>query len=215
MFNAVFFIDGFNFYHSLIDDDPLMHVQRYSQYKWLNYRKLCELFISKSICIRKILFFTALTVWNQDKVLRHKQLIKALQSIDIEIVYGKFKRKDRTCRICKKTYRTHEEKQTDVNIAIELLSLAYQNVYDIAYIISGDSDLIPSIQAVQKTFPNKKINIIFPMNRTSLELKQIVDRSMKIKETHLISSLFEREIALRNGEKITCPDSWVNPKYHI
>ena len=41
--------------------------------------------------------------------------------------YGDFKRKDKRCPNCKKQYSTFEEKQTDLNIALQLFQLAVKD----------------------------------------------------------------------------------------
>jgi hypothetical protein len=74
--------------------------------------------------------------------------------------------------------------------------------------LSGDSDLIPAIKAVQTTFPNKKIGVIIPIGRRAELLKQTCDFHMKIKERHLQNSLFEKEIDIGNNQKIVCPPEW-------
>ena len=66
--------------------------------------------------------------------------IRAQEIKNVNIVYGEFKRKDKYCNLCKRTYHTYEEKQTDVNIAIQLFKLSIEDKYDKAIIISGDSD---------------------------------------------------------------------------
>lgn len=43
------------------------------------------------------------------------------------------------------TYRT-EEKGTDINLAVNMLSKGYQNAYDVAILVSGDTDYIPVIR---------------------------------------------------------------------
>jgi uncharacterized LabA/DUF88 family protein len=85
-------------------------------------------------------------------------------------MYGEFKRKDKFCRLCRREYRSSEEKQTDVNIALELFRLAYLDKYDRAVIISGDTDLIPAIKAVRATFPQKQIGVILPIGKSSEDL---------------------------------------------
>jgi uncharacterized LabA/DUF88 family protein len=47
--------------------------------------------------------------------------------------------------------RTGNEKQTDVSIAVDLLSMAYENAYDVAVLFSQDSDLTPAVLQVFKT----------------------------------------------------------------
>ena len=202
MDNVIFFVDGFNLYHSL-DSNPNLH-----KYKWLNITKLTKLFLKKNEHISDIYYFTALATWAPNKVKRHKIYIKALELNNVKIVYGEFRRRTKKCPICKKQYVTYEEKQTDVNIAIHLFRLAIQDKYDKAFILSGDSDLIPSIKSVQNTFPQKSLGVIIPIGRRAELLKQTCDFHMKLKEKHLQSSLFEKTIDLGNNKKLVCPPNW-------
>ena len=62
------------------------------------------------------------------------------------------------------TFKT-KEKGTDINLAVNMLSKAYQNAYDIAILVSGDTDYIPVIKelhnlgkiVVLATFPTQNI----------------------------------------------------------
>jgi uncharacterized LabA/DUF88 family protein len=196
---VVFFIDGFNLYHSLDEK------QSYHKYKWLNLRKLAECFVRPSDEINKIYYFTALALWNPRKVNKHKKLIKALELEGVKPVYGKFKMRDKKCPNCKTIFKKPEEKQTDVNIAIHLFKSALENEYDKAIIISGDSDLIPSVGAIKTSFPAKKIGVVIPINRRAKELIDICDFHTKLKEKHLASCIFPLEIDIGNSRKLSCP----------
>ena len=57
-----------------------------------------------------------------------------------------FKAKDRKCSECGHVRKGHEEKETDVNIAVAMLNGAYHNEYDHAYWVSRDSDLTPVVR---------------------------------------------------------------------
>ena len=199
---VIFFIDGFNLYHALESNT------KFHKYKWLNLRKLTNCYITKNDQVEDILYFTALASWSQNKVKRHKIFIRALELHDIKIIYGEFKRRDKHCPLCNRNYKTFEEKQTDVNMAIQLFELAIKNKFDKAIIVSGDSDLIPSISAVRRTFPDKKIGIVIPIGRRAEALKQSTDFYMKMKEKHLISSIFDQEIRVDEKIKLMCPPSW-------
>jgi hypothetical protein len=118
MKRILFFIDGFNVYHTL-DDAP-----KYHKYKWLDYSTLARRFVSKQDQIVGILYFTAYAHWNPAKTARHQLLVRALMAAGVKVVFGKFKNRDHKCRLCKGTYSTFEEKQTDVNIAIKLFQSA-------------------------------------------------------------------------------------------
>jgi uncharacterized LabA/DUF88 family protein len=97
---------------------------------------------------------------------------------------------------------------TDVNIALRLFQLAVQDKYDKAIIISGDSDLLPSIKAVQATFPAKQIGVIIPIGRATEELIQQADFHYRMKEKHLSSSRYPNVITLRDGMILACPSKW-------
>jgi uncharacterized LabA/DUF88 family protein len=202
MARIAFFVDGFNLYHAL-QANPAYH-----KYKWLDLSKLCATFITKSDQIVEIYYFTALTTWNQPKMARHQTYIRALESKNVHIVYGEFKRKDKFCQLCKQTFHTFEEKQTDVNVAIYLFKLAIQDIYDTAIIISGDSDLIPSLSAVRSMFPNKRIGVIIPIGRASESLKQTAHFHMKMKQHHLQTSLFPPIVNLGKNQTVNCPVTW-------
>jgi len=51
---------------------------------------------------------------------KHKEYVRALETVRVQPVFGEFKRKDKRCLNCRTFYQTYEEKQTDVNIAIKL-----------------------------------------------------------------------------------------------
>src|SRR5436853_496574 len=86
---------------------------------------------------------------------------------------GHFKQKHRRCHKCGARSIAHEEKETDVNIALHLLNHAYKNSFDCALPISNDSDLAPAVRMLKTEFPSKWVRILTPPNkRTSKELLQ-------------------------------------------
>lgn len=194
-----FFIDGFNLYHSL--------KQTARQNRWLDLYALCSSFLKPEEKIERIYYFTALS-WNPEKAEKHKKYIKALRTKNVIPIYGKFKSVQKHCNKCNQYYETHEEKRTDVNIAMSLFEDGMKDLYDKAVIISGDSDLIPPIEKVQSNFPSKKIGVIIPMNRRAKELKEVADFSGKITQKILNKSLFPDKIILEDGTEITAPEDW-------
>lgn len=202
MKRVIFFIDGFNIYHAINN-------KRLAKYKWLDYSKLANNLISQNVQkVTDIYFFTALAHWNKNKVRRHSVYINALKKYNIKIIKGKFRKKDKYCRHCKKTTKTFEEKETDVNIALFLLKLAYKNQYDVAMILSGDSDLFPAINEVKKEYPKKEFIIVIPPNRKAERLKSIADKHIKLKEYHLQNNQLPNEVIRKDGTKILKPKEW-------
>ena len=126
----------------------------------------------------------------------------------MSVVYGEFKRKDRRCRLCHGSYATFEEKQTDVNIALNLFQLAVRDEYDRAIIVSGDTDLIPAMKAVRSTFPQKQIGVIIPIGKSSNDMLKQSDFRFKMREHHLASSRFLDQVILTDGSSLDCPPKW-------
>lgn len=196
------FIDGFNLYHSLND------FQKYKIYKWLNLSRLISFFLKKNEIIGDIYYFTAYAKWNVNKQNRHSQYIKVLEDFNIKVIFGEFRSVTKTCRICNNNYSTFEEKMTDVNIALKIFEDAIMDKYDKAIILSGDSDLVPAIQATKNLHPNKIIGVLFPPNRKTFTLVDFSDFHMKIGEKHLKSAILPNPYTLKDGTTISQPTSW-------
>ena len=201
---TAFFIDGFNLYHSLCTNEK-------NQYKWLNLRTLCEQFLLNKEIITDIFYFSALPTWNLEKQKRHKVYIEALESQDIKVLLGKFKRVSRNCfskcSHTNKTFTTFEEKETDVNIALKLLEFSVTDKFDKAVIISGDSDLIPPVLKIKQLTPNKKTLCIVP--KKGHDLMTTCHSGTRLKKKHLEKSLFPK-IIKSNKRVIECPkEEWL------
>jgi hypothetical protein len=209
MAKYVFFVDGFNLYHALDYTHEGPNHFRYGRFKWLNLHRLASLYVGRLDTLEKVLLFTALATWDPGKLARHKLFIRANENAGVEVTYGEFKRKDKHCHVCKGKYKTFEEKQTDVNIALSLFRLAVTDRYDRAVIVSGDTDLIPAIKAVRATFPQKQIGVIIPIGRSSEDLIKHADFKFKMREHHLVSSRFPDQIVLPDRSALDCPPTWM------
>ena len=49
------------------------------------------------------------------------------------------------------------EKKVDINIAIDIISLAYEDAYDTAVLVSGDGDFVPVVRKVKKLDKNVEV----------------------------------------------------------
>jgi len=196
-----FYIDGFNVYYAL-QKNPAYH-----KYKWLNYRKLAESVVHEKDTIAGIFYFTTFVKWHPENVERHKMYISALRSVGVEIIHGRFLEKSIKCHKCHEYFKTHEEKQTDVNIALKILGDAIDGLYDKALIISADSDLLPVIKSVQQHAPEKEIGVMFPIGRSSFELRQNAGFRRKMSEQLLLSCQFPDIVKIGNT-MVSRPENW-------
>ena len=58
--------------------------------------------------------------------------------------------KERQCSNCGHVAKIPEEKKTDVNISSHMLVNAFTDRFDTAFLISGDSDLVPPIEMIRQ-----------------------------------------------------------------
>jgi uncharacterized LabA/DUF88 family protein len=131
------FIDGFNLYHS-----TLQHT--HPDCRWLNLWELSKRIINpQTEDVTAVYYFSALTTWIPSRAKKHLLYIHALRTVGVKDILGRFTLRERKCLLCQGRYKAHEEKKTDINIAITLLADAVADKFDTALILSGDSDLAP------------------------------------------------------------------------
>jgi uncharacterized LabA/DUF88 family protein len=178
---VIAFIDGLNLYHAIssLDRPELFWVDL-----WALSKKTLKA-LSEVLC--DVYYFSAYAE-HVDEAKKNCQRthIRALELKGVKPILGHFKNKNRKCPMCEYKWQGHEEKETDVNIAVYLLDLAYQNAFDRALIISNDSDLSPAIRMVRSRFPDKRLTSVAPPNAFhSIELLQASSDRSKIRIEHL------------------------------
>lgn len=167
----VAYIDGFNLYHSIANNLP-------AYFKWVNYRKLVESYLEQWEVLENIFLFTAPPSWDKERLIRHNDFMDiqaklyGIKIISWNYTYTKKKfnadkmkvvdPEDALVKPRKFTYRTFEEKQTDVNIALSVFEWWILDMYDKALIFSGDSDIAPAIHRVRHHKKDKEFKCILP-----------------------------------------------------
>ena len=204
---SIIYIDGFNFYYGAM---------RGTAYKWLNL-EACFRRLRPGDDIRCIYYFTALL--DGPKGGRQQQYLKALSTLPlVQVILGKFKLKQVTCRVGACRYRGSrifempEEKRTDVNIALQLLDDANHDRADRFVIVSGDSDLVPALEMVKTQWPVKEFIVYVPSRHpvrgAAVELRSAADKHRTFPQALLKVSQFSPQIADGRGGKICKPSEW-------
>ena len=101
-----------------------------------------------------------------------------------------------------------EEKMTDVRIATEMLTDAFNNRFDEALLVSGDSELAPPIHAIRQQFAEKRIIVAFPPKRVSNWLKQAATANFHIGRGSLSKAQLPGVVVRADGHHIRRPDEW-------
>jgi uncharacterized LabA/DUF88 family protein len=198
---VVAYIDGFNLYFG-------MREAGFNNCRWLNIHKLIINLLKPHQCLMGIKYFTSRVSNNPDKQKRQSTYIDALESIDIRIIYGNYQDGSTECNRCCHIWRTAKEKMTDVNIAMNIIVDAYKDEYDMAILISGDSDLTPPIREVHALFKNKRVFIAFPPKRHNNSLALVAKGSEIIGKKRLLDAQFDEQVLSKTGYLLRIPDDW-------
>jgi uncharacterized LabA/DUF88 family protein len=97
---------------------------------------------------------------------------------------------------------------TDVNIATEMLSDAFEDQFDVALLISADSDLVGPVEKIRRLFPNKRIVVVFPPARHSNALKNVAHACLHLDHVVLTKSVFPDQVVKLDGFVLHRPAEW-------
>ncbi len=192
------YIDGFNLYYGATRGTP---------YKWLDPLKMCKLLFPNDT-INKIKYFTARVsarAADPDQPIRQNTYFRALLTVpEIEIIEGRFLTKavmmplantapQRYAKVIKS-----EEKGSDVNLAVHLLNDAYRKDFELAIIVSNDSDLLEPLIMVKEHL-GLPVGILNPQKHPSFHLKQHAAFIKKLRTGVLRASQFPDQLIDANG----------------
>lgn len=217
---AVAFIDGFNVYHYLANNFPKM--------KWLDYWKLALCHIPQYATLIGVHYFSAYATWNQRKTERHQDYVEALESVGVTPHINHFVNRrhefivedPNATRVWdtvdgqKKGRLIHgyryEEKQTDVGIATTIIAMASRDEFDIALLISGDTDFVPVFKSMQEYFSNKQMRAAVPAAKVPAPYNHLLRPGYcrLIKGSQLEKCQLPDPVILRSGFPIPKPDAW-------
>ncbi len=156
------YIDGLNFYEASKD-------KRWYPAGWCNWSETVAAYCpGAEVAVR---YFTSLYVGgNRERVERQKLHLRAMKEVArAEIIYGSVRERSIRQPECRSESRCQcgcnkrlVEKMTDVNIAIRLLEDAIDGLFDRAYVVSADVDLVPAIHAALRRAPDSQVVALLP-----------------------------------------------------
>jgi NYN domain len=201
------YIDGFNLYYGCLRKSP---------HRWLDLARICQALLPQNT-INRIRYFTALVEARPGHPQqRQKQLtyLRALRTIpNLSIHYGRFLSSEVMMPYAHPTTATRtvkviktEEKGSDVHIATYLLLDGFRGDYEVAVVISNDSDLIEPISIARKEF-GLKVGVLNPHNNVSWALKKCSTFYKQVDKTLLSACQFPPTLTDANGT-ITKPSDW-------
>ena len=203
------YVDGFNLYYGALKDRP---------YRWLDISKLCNLILPDNE-ILQIKYYTAKVNSRARKpkqAERQATYLRALRTLpNLDIVLGHFSAHRVSMYMAdspagKPQYvdviKT-EEKGSDVNIATDLMADGCAGLFDVAVLISNDSDLERTVEYVRDRY-NASVVILNPnAKRPSKALARKASIVKPIRAWHLRDSQFP-DVIKKGKQTIYKPREW-------
>jgi len=197
------YIDGFNLYHGIVDAG-------FRKYLWLDLSKLATEILESDQVLTGVKYFTARTTLpNPAKQQRQNNYIDAVKTVaGVEVIEGRYHDETNICPGCKLNYSVPREKMTDINISVEMLSDAFRDKFNVAKLVSADSDLVPIVRMITKIFPLKSVVVAFPPNRYSNALVNVASSKFHINRAVLSRSQFPDKVTRQDGFILERPAKW-------
>ena len=225
-----FVIDGFNLYHGIKDAQRNTDLR---PLKWLDLRRLCESIISSGFgpgaVLSEIHYVSAyanhLAKLNPGVVFRHKSFVEAVEDTGVNAIIHKFKRKTTIATLDRCRFRMgrwrfrfparwlkvivtgHEEKETDVYIAVKMFELA-QSGTDTIVIVSGDTDLRAAVDGVLRCYPGVQVYVAFPPLRFNKDLEKRATGIFRLSVELIAKHQLPDPYVTKNGREIAKPSRW-------
>ena len=206
---AIFYYDGFNFYKGLREvgwkDCYWLDLYQFSKnilekYKWYE--------------ITHIHYFTC-RPFNRGKTLRQGIWLNTNEKLhpEIEVHYGKKESEKIKCTNprCNRIIQIPREKETDVNIAVNMMYDCIKENCDVSVLVSGDNDYVPILRYIKNHHPKQRIHNVYPpyRNLSSLHMWsgfQPIDL-IRAKDV-LLKSRLPKKVNFSDGTFSIMPPEW-------
>jgi Protein of unknown function DUF88. len=211
---TAFVIDGFNLYHSLVEASASLGFPNETGTKWLDLWGLCDSYMHLFGADARLVgvhYFSALAhhleAVKPGVTVRHQHYADVLRATGVSVQFGNFKRKHVKCRFCKKTFIRHEEKETDVAVAMKVLEILHQDRADRVVLVTGDTDVAPAVRTAKALYLHRDVCFVFPWNRKMKELAKLADQCFTIDRKKYVQHQFPNPLIV-NGRTLAKPSPW-------
>ena len=165
MSRVMIFIDGSNLYHCLKNDFKRTD---------LDYGKFAQKLCAGRLLIRVHYYSAPVPQTDMVRYQSQQRFFERLRNTPYHrVVLGRLEPRGTTL----------VEKGVDIKIAVDMLRLAVQNIYDVAILVSGDGDFASVVEAVQD-FGKHVENATTP-SASSRHLKQTCDQMITLTSSFL------------------------------
>ena len=218
---TIVYIDGFNLYYRMLKARP--------NRKWLNPKQLATQVLQPNHAIIRINYYTArlsARAHDPDAPARQATYLSALSTVsEIAVHEGSFMTSEpwmplavpaqarpegyqwmlpapQVVKVVK-----YEEKGSDVNLGAHLVRDAFTNAFDVAIVLTNDSDLVEPIR-IATVEAGKRVGLLVPVKYPNQSLIGVSSFHLHIRTGHLARSQFPDQLHLPDGTIVTKPATW-------
>lgn len=202
------YVDGFNLYYRAL---------RGTEFKWIDLNKLAARVLKPTDSIELIRYFTARVSarsGDPDAPRRQQIFLNALGTIgNVKCHYGRFLPKTKRRPLVSNPSHyveilDTEEKGSDVNLATHLLNDGWHKRYELALVLSQDTDLIEPIRIVAGELQLKVGLIWLDGGRPNKNLADAATFVRHVRKTDLAAAQLANPIRKSDGTNIFKPENW-------
>ena len=204
------YVDGFNLYYRAL---------KKTKYKWLNLEALVKSVLDLDNEIQCIRYFTAPVSGKLDpgQPIRQQRYLLALSTIPcISFHQGNFLTKPKWRPLVNPSPGgpTHveiwntEEKGSDVNLATYLIHDAWRDLFDVAVVLSQDTDLNEPVRIVRDEI-KKDVGVVCLDGKAPGKLASHASFVRHVTDSRLAAAQFPETVQFgKKGKSVTRPVEW-------
>lgn len=199
------YVDGFNLYHPI-------HESNQQHLKWASLWQLGELLCeAENLDLVKVVFCTAVPKHLPESRDRHNKFNAAQIACGVVVLKGHHVTEGDTGR--------YSEKQSDINVALSLILDGLDDVYDVAFMVSADSDQVATgkffndrltplgkrmlaVIPFTKTYPSNYVGLGIEQRAVTIDM---LERCLMPDQVHGRSGIIHRPLPYAP------PEGWVHP----
>jgi uncharacterized LabA/DUF88 family protein len=221
---TIVYVDGLNLYYRMLKARPGA--------KWLDLTALSKSLLRKDHEIIRVNYYTARIssrAYDPDAPARQTIYLAALETDPVVFVHeGSFLSSTPWMPLAEPPsakpddydwnlpapdvvrVRKFEEKGSDVNLGAHLVRDACLGQFDVAAVLTNDTDLVEPIRIATQEL-GKRVGLLSPVSRPHQGLVDVSSFYLHIRPGHLMGAQFPNRLTTRSGTSICRPESWNLP----
>ncbi|MEV0307052.1 NYN domain-containing protein [Nonomuraea fuscirosea] len=199
------YVDGFNLYYGLRQLSGRRDL-------WLDLAGLARELLRDGQSLEVVCYFTTIVRGDRQAAARQRVYLAAVQSQGVDVVLGRFQERRNRCHSCGLSWRSYEEKKTDVAIASAMVADTALDRVDMVMLISADTDLCGAVETIRTIDDGRgtktRVVSVFPPGKGANELRRCSDAWFPLGQAMVRKCQFPDTLTGPGGDVYRRPAYW-------